>query len=222
LTTRVRFYQVNQLAGEEESISRIDREVDSMYRRQALTLVTVTPLVTGCSGLDWMRASDASILRKRKHPSPAELPTAQRPRAQQPPDATAETVAPLPYPEKPASYTEKTATSFIKQYERAYRRNRLLKEDGGQLVAQGFTFDFTMIVDCSDSACVGRTQYQFTATRENGDSLIVEDSEMILVAYYVSDSMVVRAEADRPHTQTGVLFPDPWKTGTILIPAEGG
>ena len=193
-----------------------------MHRREALSLIAVSPLLAGCSGSEWIGGSAGSVLRKRERPSETELQTAHRPPAQQPPKATTETVSPLPYPEKPTSYTEKTATTFITQYERGYRRNRLLKEDGKQLVAQGFSFDFTTIVDCNDSACVGRTQYQFTATRETADSLIVEDSGTILVAYYVSDSMVVRAEADRASTQTGVLSPDPWETGMILIPAEGG
>ncbi|WP_232686933.1 hypothetical protein [Halobacterium zhouii] len=186
-----------------------------MHRRRVLALAASSVLLAGCSG-------SQSVLQRRDPPSTGELLTAERPPAEPPRNATDETAPPLDYPAKPASYTEQSAASFVEQYERAYRRNTLLERRGGELVSHDSDFAFTTPLAVSSEACVVRTQYRYTTIEKEAGSeqRTAGHSPWMLVTCYVDDSLVVRAERDGDRDEKNVLRPDPWKTGTILEPAE--
>jgi len=182
-----------------------------------LSAVAVVPLFAGCSAPS---LSDDSVLEKRDPPSRDELSTEPRPPAEEPADATDETVSPRAYPTKPPSYEDGAVRQFAESYERAYRRNDLLGRRGSALVRQGFSFDWSETIAADEGAGVGRCQYRYDETIDDGDGVIVGDSPTTVVTYYVDDSMLVRAEATGEADERDELDPDPWRTGVILEPAQ--
>lgn len=217
-----------------------------MKRRRMLALVATSPLVAGCSELGQSerpettttRATDDAsttsarpdstvattvsdaLLAERNPPSDATLRVESRPAPEPPPDSTEDTVSPLAYPDRPASYTEQAVGSFVAAFERAYRRNALLAENGGDLIAQSLWPAWTNVLATGDSAAVARTQYQYSASVEDGDRVVVSDSASHLVSYYVDASVVVRAAATAQREQENALVPDPWQRGVVLTQAD--
>lgn len=157
-----------------------------------------------------------TLLERRGPPAQSTLPTSYRPASDEPTDATEETVAPIPYPDKPSSYNPETLEDFIESYERAYRRNDLLRAHGGKLISQGFDFDWTRTLAISDGVGVGRTQYRFNEAVKENDGIVIGDSATHVVTYYVDESVVVRAETTGRREHRDVLVPDPWESGVIL------
>jgi hypothetical protein len=182
-----------------------------------LSTVAAAPFLAGCSTIS---SSGDSVLEKREPPSRDELSTESRPPAEEPADATDETVSPRAYPTKPPSYGDDATRQFVESYERAYRRNDLLGRRGSALVTQGFSFDWSETIAADEEAGVGRCQYRYDETTEDGDGVIVGDSPTTVVTYYVDDSMLVRTEATGEADERDELDPDPWRTGVILEPAE--
>lgn len=219
-----------------------------MRRRRLLALVATSPFLAGCNGLSPSEEPDESprtsreptelttttpsgesepattvsdaIFRERDPPSPDTLTTADRPSATEPPNATQDTVSPLSYPAEPASYTTETVADFVEAYESAYRRNSLLQEHQSTLIAQGAFVRSTGTLATAADAGIGRMQYVYSASYEDGEQVVVEDSAMHLVTYYVSESVVVRAGITDRAEQRGILRPDPWMTGVVLEPTE--
>lgn len=217
-----------------------------MHRRRVLALIAASPFLAGCNSAPSSETPDGSsgpsgespertttraesstpttvsdsLLRERARPTPADLPTVVRPPAAEPPNPTEDTVSPLPYPDKPASYTAETVAEFVQSYERAYRRNGLLDEYGRSLIGQTSAFDWTHTLAVADDAGVGRSQYRYSETVERTNGIVIGDSPTHVVAYYVDDAVVVRAERTGRQENRDVLAPDPWETGVALEPAE--
>jgi hypothetical protein len=217
-----------------------------MHRRRVLALVATSPLLAGCNGVPSGGTPDNpsetpadplertttsrrtesttpttvgdSLLRERD--PPADLQTATRPPAAEPPDPTDDTVSPLAYPDRPESYTAGGVEAFVEAYEGAYRRNSLLGDHGRALIAQGSAFDWTHALAVAEDAGVGRCQYRYSESVERADGVVVGDSPTMVVTYYVDDSVVVRAESTGRRERRDVLDPDPWETGFVLEPAE--
>lgn len=195
-----------------------------MRRRRFLSLVAAAPLGSGCSTISSSGGAKSptedSILATRDPPSREELPTNRRPPAEDPPDATEDTVSPRSYPTRPTEYTDQSVRTFVRSYELAYRRNDLLERRGNTLVSQSSSFDWTVTLDVDGDAGIGRCKYRYSeTTRENGDT-IVGDSATNAVTYYVDDSMIVRARDTGSVDQRGELHPDPWESGIVLEPSE--
>lgn len=161
----------------------------------------------------------AEILDGREPPSRDELIRAGRPPAKRPTTSDPSTVEPIPYPERPNSYTESSIQNFVESYEEAYRRNLLLGEYGGSLIDQGTYVDWTYVFDVTESAGVARLQYTYSVSQRQNGRVVVSDSNSYLVTYYVDDSMVVRAQVEDSAAQRDILEPDPWEDGKILEPA---
>lgn len=219
-----------------------------MRRRRLLALIATSPFFAGCNGLSSSEEPDEpsrtsreptdqatttssgesetpttvsdGILRERDPPSSDNLSTADRPSATEPPNATQDTVPPLSYPDKPASYNTETVADFVEDYESAYRRNSLLQEHKSELIAQGTSVHWTGTLATAEEAGIGRMQYAYSASYEDGEQVVVEDSAIHLVTYYVDESVVVRAGITDQAEHRGVLRPDPWIRGVILKPAE--
>lgn len=198
-----------------------------MHRRRVLSLVSATavPGVAGCTTGTDSDDTDEGLLADRGSPPVDKLLSETRPSAERPRDANEETVDPIWYPGKPASYSSRSVRSFVETFERAYRRNEVLGKYGGGLVAHRFDFDWTAALDASETAGVGRCQYSYT-TAERSDSAdddasrIVGDSPTYVVTYYVDDSVVVRAEDSGKVDRRDELTPDPWESGVVLEDAE--
>lgn len=192
-----------------------------MRRRRVLALVATAPLVAGCSTV--LPSESGGVLDSRESPQHDKLLSKPLPPAEEPLDATEDTVAVLQYPGKPTSYTSQPVQSFVENHERAYRRNEVLGRNGGDLVAHRFDFDWTVALDASEKAGVGRCQYSYTTTeRSDSDDAgpVVGDSPTYVVTYYVDDSMTVRAEGTGPTERQDELSPDPWESGVVLEPAD--
>lgn len=188
-----------------------------MKRRQYFCLVTMAPILSGC--LDNISTSE-EIRGETVPPSRDDLETAPRPTAEEPPNATNETVSPKQYPDKPTSYDDESIEKFVEAHEQAYRRNNLLNRFGGNLVSHSSYWDWTVSLETTESAGVGRCQYKYSETqRENGEETI-GDSPNIVVTYYVDDSMVVRAEDMGEASNRNELHPNPWESGVILDSPE--
>lgn len=189
-----------------------------MHRRRVLALVATAPLLAGCNSAS--TTGEDSLLGERERPSPSDLQTATRPPATEPPDPMEDTVSPLSYPDRPTSYTTESVAAFVEEYERAYRRNGLLADHGRSLIAQMSAFHWTHTLAADDDAGVGRAQYAYSESVEQADGVVVGDSPILAVTYYVDDSVVVRAQDTGERENRDVLEPDPWETGVVLEPTE--
>lgn len=195
-----------------------------MLRRDVLAVLSSVLLLSGCnSGSSDGTTNEATTtdgettLLADRDPPPAEgLPTTVRPAAGEPPNPSGDTVAPTGYPERPESYTDESVGGFVEGYERAYRRNGLLAEYGGSLIDQGTAVDWVRTLDATTTAGVGRLQYRYSATIDEGEEIVVSDSPTVVATYYVDDSVVVRAAATGRRERRDVLDPDPWETGEVL------
>jgi hypothetical protein len=215
-----------------------------MRRRRFLALVAASPLLAGCNSIPSSGTADEpsrtqgetqqqtttnpdtdsetrttvsdALLRERDPPSPEQLPTAARPPATEPPNATEDTNEPLSYPDNPASYTAEAVGEFVEAYERAYRRNDLLDEYGSALAGQGLYPNGVETLAVTEGAGVGRIQYTYSATVKQADGYVIDDSVVYLVTYYVDESVVVRAATTDQREHRDVLVPDPWESGVIL------
>lgn len=188
-----------------------------MRRRRLLGVVASLPFVAGCSRI---LQSDTGVLADREVPEQDQLLERTRPPAERPDAASEETVESLQYPAQPPTYNNETVQTFVETHERAYRRNELLDKYGGNLVSHRFDFSWTVTIDTSGQAGVGRCQYTFTTRIEDGDDYIVGDSATNVVTYYIDDDMIVRAQDTGETDQRHTLAPDPWKTGVVLDPGE--
>lgn len=112
-----------------------------MHRRRLLSLVAAAPLFSGCSTISPSRSADSpsesansppedSVLAKRGSPTRDELPTESRPPAEEPADATEDTVSPREYPTKPTEYTDQSVRTFVESHERAFVCNDFLARTG--------------------------------------------------------------------------------------------
>lgn len=219
-----------------------------MRRRRFLALIAASPLLAGCNDISSSRTADEPpktsretqkqttttpntesetpttvsnmLLRERDPPSSDNLPTVDRLPATEPPNATDDTIQPLSYPDKPAAYTAESVAEFVEAYERAYRRNSLLNDHGSVLIAQGLYSNGAETLAVTEGAGIGRIQYTYSASIEETDRVIVEDSVSYLVTYYVDESVVVRAATTDQREHRDVLVPDPWGSGVILEPTE--
>lgn len=219
-----------------------------MHRRRVLALLATSPFLAGCNSAPSPETPDSSskpseespeqttatthaesstpttvsdaLLRERDRPSSDDLPTTVRPPAAEPPNPTEDTVSPIPYPEKPTSYTAETVAEFVERYERAYRRNGLLDDHGRSLIGQMSAFHWTHTLAVDDHAGVGRGQYAYSESVERTDGVVVGDSPILVVTYYVDSSVVVRAQSTGRQEHRDVLAPDPWETGVVLEPSE--
>ncbi|WP_459881877.1 hypothetical protein [Halorubrum gandharaense] len=190
-----------------------------MNRRQYVSLVTTTPILAGCLSTF---SSGEEIRGESAPPSRDDLEIAPRPTAEEPSSATNETVSPKQYPNKPTSYDPDSIEKFVETHERAYRRNDLLNRFGGDLVSHSSHWDWTVTLETTESAGVGRCQYKYSETqREHGEE-IIGDSPNIVVTYYVDDSMVVRAEDTGEASNRDELQPNPWESGAVLTPQNDG
>lgn len=194
-----------------------------MRRRRMLSLAVAATAstVAGCST---SQSSESNgVLDSREPPAHDDLLSKPRPPAEEPIDATEDTVPALHYPTKPTSYTSQSVRSYVENHERAYRRNEVLGKYGAGLVAHRFDVDWTVALDTSEKAGVGRCQYSYTTTERSdsdGAAPVVGDSPTYVVTYYVDDSEVVRAEGTGPTESRGELAPDPWESGVVLEPAD--
>lgn len=198
-----------------------------MDRRQFLSLTIATPLFAGCTSLSSSEDSpdgtaENTLLGNRSPPSREDLDTALRPPAEEPPDATDETVPPIQYPTKPTTYDETSITQFVDAHERAYQRNEPLERLGGDLTDHTFWWHWTVSLGTSENAGVGRGQYRYAYTRqEDGTGTeVVSDGPRVVVTYYVDESMIVRAQKEGEASRRDELAPDPWESGVILEPAD--
>lgn len=195
-----------------------------MYRRRVLAVLAPALLLAGCNsesadgptGESTTTNGERTVLDEREPPSPERLPSAVRPAAEEPPNASDDTVAPIGYPERPESYTDESVGAFVESYERAYRRNGLLAEYGGSLIDQGTAVDWVRTLDATTTAGVGQLQYRYSATIDEGEEIVVSDSPTVVATYYVDDSVVARAEATGRRERRDVLDPDPWEAGEVL------
>lgn len=188
-----------------------------MQRRRLLGAVASFPFVAGCSQV---LSSGNGVLADRDVPERDQLLERSRPPAERPADAGEETVESLQYPAKPTTYNDETVKTFVETHERAYRRNNLLDKYGGDLVYHNVDFSWTVTIDTSGHAGVGRCQYTFTTRIQDGDDYIVGDSATNLVTYYVDEEMIVRARDTGATDHRQGLAPDPWKTGVVLDDGE--
>ncbi len=195
-----------------------------MRRRRLVSLVAAAPLFSGCSTVPWSdeRTSQSgdSVLADRDPPSRDELPTETRPPAERPPDTTADTVSPRPYPTRPAEYTDRSVRTFVRSHERALRRNESLAGWGGSLVSQRSTFDWSITLAADGDAGVGRCQYSYSEAADDDDDHVVGAPATNVVTYYVDDSVIVRARDSGSVDRRDELHPDPWESGVALEPVE--
>lgn len=188
-----------------------------MDRRQFLSLTLATPLFSGCVANS---PPEETILGKPIPPSRDTLETTQRPPAEEPPNATQETVSPQLYPTRPSTYDDESVNKFVAPHERAYRCNSLLDRYGSKLVSFDTMWDWTSTLATNGDVGVGRCQYTYSETVDDEDGTVIGDSPTIVVTYYVDDSMIVRAEDSGTVERRDELTPDPWETGVILEPSE--
>jgi len=164
--------------------------------------------------------SEPSILDERDQPSRDSLPTESLPPAEEPANATEDTVTHLDYPTKPAEYTDTTMAEFVESHERAYFTNDKLATYGGSLVSTDVDVSWALTLDTDSNAGVGKCKYSHSGAVDDDDGYSEWSSHgYIVVTYYVDDSMIVRAEK-RGEDQRRELDPNPWETGIILAPDE--
>lgn len=146
--------------------------------------------------------------------------TASRP---EPDPSTSSDVNRRSYPDVPTSLTASSAADFVREYERAYRRNALLVEYGSALENQSTSIYDSRRFDSPAGAHIIRlhTKYSFTASETPSDdgetaAPVAGDSPETYVTYYVDSSVVMRTEAVRYNIDTSELQPDPYDSGVVL------
>ncbi len=121
-------------------------------------------------------------------------------------------VAPASYPGPPSDRTDESdLTGFAESFERAFRRNGLVREHGGDLVEFGFTTDETWTENAPDDGGVAGVEYRYHYTLRDG---VIADSPTNVAVYYVDASVAVRAHA-RGRRDAGTE-PDPMEEGVTV------
>jgi len=168
-------------------------------RRQALASVAsgVVLATAGCLG----DGREDDIEQPEYNCSRVDRP---EPDALEDPDA----VAPTPYPDPPdGDGTDAALTEYVENFERAYRRNRLVQSDGSDLRKFGFSPGETWIVERAPAAGVAGVQYTFWHETKRTHA----DSGNRVAVYYVDESVALRAH-ESGRRENGVE-PDPLETG---------
>lgn len=162
-------------------------------------------------------ASVEDILEMRDRPSEEMLNSVDLPPAEPPKNKTSDTVSPINYPAPLRKFTEDDVESNVDSFERAYRRNLLLREHGRFLIEQSFDVDWVQALVVGEDAAIGRIQYRYSESIDQGGEVVIGDSPTIVASYYLDESLVVRAEDKGRREQRDELDPDPWETGEILV-----
>lgn len=122
------------------------------------------------------------------------------------------------YPQRPASLSDTTAViEYVKQYERAYRRNALRAKYGEKLVDVGYSVNEEWTHEAPKGAAVVRLLYFYSFKYSEHAETPVEvhgDSGPTYVSYYIDGSVVIRAVDSGFHEDESELDPDPWEEGT--------
>jgi len=130
------------------------------------------------------------------------------------PDAPDEpnVVEPASYSGPPSDPTDEgDLTSYVESFERAFRRNSLVREHDGGLVEFGIGDQETWTKSAPAGAGVAGIEYTFHYTDRRGT---IADSGMNLAVYYVDTSVAVRAH-ERGRREDGT-HPDPWEDGVTV------
>ena len=180
-----------------------------MRRRQLLLLAGTGPsfMASGC--LSIRPSSDSDEVE----PPEPDCDEASRPEPDDPGPDTEDALGPTTYPEKPTSFDDDTLLEYAEAYERAYRRNTLVEQFGDRLRDYDLIVRDIRVEEEGEGAVV-RIEYTFSETYEDAgsDATLIGDSGKV-VAYYVDESVLVRAETDRSQNDSG---PDPLAQGTVL------
>lgn len=129
------------------------------------------------------------------------------PNALEDPDA----VSPGSYPDPPDDAgAEAALTEYVENFERAYRRNRLVASEGSALIRFGFSPRETWVVDSSSGAGVGGVQYTYWFEIDKGGITHFDSSNQVAV-YYVDESVAVRAHEEG--RRDAGIEPDPREAG---------
>lgn len=184
-----------------------------MHRRDVLVLVGAA-LATGCLDVSDPAATDDGMDPTGEG---ATTPTghceeADRPEPDPPGEDADEAVEPAAYPDPPDSLADADVRAYVKEFERAYRRNELVERWGKRLVGfgMGSTGVSTEAVDDGVEALVEYVYWE-EVEEKHGDGIVHGDSPILRVAYYVDGTGAWRAEDEAPaDTET---VPDPRAEG---------
>jgi hypothetical protein len=141
---------------------------------------------------------------------------ADRPEPELPDDAPGDAIEPADYPEGPP--TDESPVAYVEAYESAYRRNSIIEGADGHVVGFGASPSGEVTDRPADGTVVRlRYQYYWEVRRAADESPIHADSPVVVVAYYVDESIVLRAEAEGHDADA----PDPLAEGRLLACHEG-